>query len=187
MISHKKGNFLVQDVAIIVLSILVAILLLKTHALFNILNSTANLKLFGSFIAGIFFTSVFTTAPAIVTLGEIAKHNSIFLTSLFGAVGAVVGDLIIFSFIKDRLSEHFIALIEHRSYYRRIRHILKLKYFRWGTFLVGGLIIASPIFPDELAISLMGFSKMRTWLFVLLSFTCNFIGVLLFCLVAKSI
>ena len=51
---------------------------------------------------------------------------------------------------------------------------------------MGGLIIASP-FPDELGIGLLGFSKMRTRWFVLLSFTFNFIGIFLIGLVAKTL
>jgi hypothetical protein len=184
--TNKAGNgFLAQDLSIIFFSLLLTLVLVKTQALSTILSGAVGLKLFGSFIAGMFFTSVFTTVPAIVTLGEISRHNSIFLTALFGALGALVGDLIIFSFIKDKLSEHLNSLLEHTNYWKRVKHILKLKYFRWGTFLLGGLIIASP-FPDELGISLMGLSKMKTKSFILISVFFNFIGILLIGLVAKS-
>lgn len=178
-----------QDTAIIVLSIFIAVILVKTKVLTGILISTKELKLLGSFIAGMFFTSVFTTAPAIVTLGEIARTNSVALVAIFGAMGAVVGDLIIFRFIRDKLSEHLLELVKHQGTGRtgkRFKVLLKLKYFRWLTFLMGGLIIASP-FPDELGIGLLGFSKMRTRWFIILSFTFNFIGILLIGLVAKTL
>lgn len=184
--SSHKNNFLLQDVAIIALSVVIAVALAKTDVLIKILTSTQELELLGSFIAGMFFTSVFTTAPAIVTLGEIARANSILPTAVFGAMGAVVGDLIIFRFIRDRFSEHLMELVKHQGAGKRIKVLFKLKLFRWLTFLVGGLIIASP-FPDELGISLLGFSKMRTSWFIPLSFSFNFIGILLIGWVAKAL
>ena len=184
--SNHENNFLLQDMALIVLSIIIAVTLVKTGVLIKVLASTQELELLGSFVAGIFFTSVFTIAPAIVTLGEIARANSILPTAILGAMGAVVGDLIIFRFIRDRFSEHLMELIKHQSMGKRIKVLFKLKLFRWLTFLVGGLIIASP-FPDELGISLLGFSKMRTSWFIPLSFVFNFIGILLVGLVARAL
>lgn len=184
--NNRENNFLLQDIAIILLSVVIAVILERTDVLIKILTSTKELELLGSFIAGMFFTSGFTTAPAIVTLGEIARANSILPTAIFGAMGAVVGDLIIFRFIRDRFSEHLMEIIKHQGAGKRIKMLFKLKFFRWLTFLVGGLIIASPL-PDELGIGLLGFSKMRTAWFIPLSFTFNFIGILLIGLIAKTL
>src|SRR3989344_3712212 len=128
-----RNNFLLQDVAIIISSIFVAVILVKTEVLVGLLTSVKELEILGSFIAGMFFTSIFTTAPAIVALGEIANANSVLITALFGGMGALVGDLIIFKFIKDRLSEHLLELIKHQSGGKRLRVLFKLKYFRWLT------------------------------------------------------
>ena len=184
--NNHRNNFLLQDVVIIILSIFVAIILVKTEVLVRLLASAKELEILGSFIAGMFFTSIFTTAPAIVALGEIANANSVLITALFGGMGALVGDLIIFKFIKDRLSEHLLELIKHQSGGKRLRVLFKLKYFRWLNFLAGGFIIASPL-PDELGISLLGFSKMRTSLFMVLSFSFNFVGIVLVGLIAKAL
>lgn len=183
---NNNNHFLLEDLAIIVLSIIIAIILIKTHVLTSILTSTKEIKLFGSFIAGSFFTSAFTTAPAIVTLGEIAQVNSIWSTALFGAIGAVIGDLIIFKFIKDRFSKHVIEVIKQKGSKTRLKLLLRLKFYKWLTFLIGGLIIASPL-PDELGISILGFSKMKQSWFILFSFVSNFIGILLIGIVARSI
>lgn len=183
---NNRKNDLMQDIAIIALSVIVAIILVKTQVLTKILTSTRELEIIGSFIAGMFFTSIFTTAPAIVTLGEIARSNSILLTAFFGGLGAVVGDLIIFRFVRDRFSEHLINLVTNKSGKARLKALFKLRFFRWLTFLIGGLIIASPL-PDELGISFLGLSKTRTSLFIPLSFIFNFLGILLIGLIAKSI
>jgi hypothetical protein len=175
-----------QDLGIVALSVAVAVLLIKTNALGNILASTQGIKFLGSFVAGLFFTSIFTTAPAIVALGEISQGYSLLLTALAGAMGAVAGDLLIFRFVRDRFSGHLLELLRVRGGGRRVRHLFKSKSFRWLTFLIGGLIIASPL-PDELGISLLGFSKMKTSVFVTLSFVFNFIGILLVGLAARAL
>ena len=182
-----KAKYGIQhDISLIALSIIVAVLLVKSNVLSDLLSSTSNLKFIGSFIAGLFFTSLFTTAPAIVTLGQIATSANIIEVSFFGAVGAVIGDLIIFQFVKDQLSVHFAELMTHNSVWKRMKVLFKLKYFRWITLLIGGAIIASPL-PDELGIGLLGASKMKTRLFVPISFIFNFIGIYLIGLVARAL
>lgn len=182
-----KGEFfLMQDIAIISFSIFVAIFLVKTNVLSEVLLTTQKLHSIGSFIAGMFFTSVFTTAPAIATLGHIARESSILNNALFGAMGAVLGDIVIFQFIKDKLSEHVLEVVGHNSLWKRTHTLYKLKYFRWLTFLIGGLLIASPL-PDELGIGLLGFSKMKIRQFIPLSLFFNFIGILLIGIVARTI
>lgn len=184
--SKIKNNFLLQDIGIIALSILIAIVLAQTDILVKVLTRTQELEYLGSFIAGLFFTSIFTTAPAIVTLGEIAQVNSLMGTAIFGAAGAVVGDLLIFRFVKDRFSGHLSKLVKHQGSRKRFKTLFKLKFFRWFAFFLGGLIIASPL-PDELGVSLLGFSKMRLNYFIIFSFIFNFLGILLICITARSL
>jgi hypothetical protein len=173
---HKGEAFLIQDIAIIAISVLIAIVLVKTNVLSDILLSSEKMQSVGSFIAGMFFTSIFTTAPAIVTLGNIASNgSSVISNAVFGAFGAVIGDVVISQFI-----------IGHNSIWRRTHALFKLRYFRWLTFLFGGLLIASPL-PDELGIGLLGFSKMKLSQFIPVSFFFNFIGIVLIGLIAKTI
>ncbi|MBI3114573.1 MAG: hypothetical protein HYZ07_01295, partial [Candidatus Harrisonbacteria bacterium] len=161
-----------HDIGIIVLSVIAAVLLAKTGALQSILTATREIEFVGSFIAGIFFTSIFTTAPAMVVLGQIAQANSPLPVALFGGLGALLGDLIIFRFVKDRLSEDMLSLLRER---RRIRAILHRRFFRYLTMFLGTIIIASPL-PDELGLALLGFSKVRMSLFVPFSFFANAAG-----------
>ncbi|MDO8590370.1 MAG: hypothetical protein Q7R65_00125 [bacterium] len=186
MSARPVKNFLLQDGVIIFASILAAAILVKTELLTKILISTEELELLGSFVAGMFFTSVFTTPMAIVTLGKIASVHGVISTAILGASGAVIGDLIIFRFIRDRLGEHLLELMRHQGTGKKFKVLLKLRYFRWFTFMVGGLIIASPL-PDELGVSLMGFSKMRLLWFIPLSFLFNFIGIVLIGIVARTL
>lgn len=172
-----------HDIGIVVLSVLLAVLLAKTGALQSILTATRGLELAGSFIAGVFFTSIFTTAPAAIVLGQIAQVNSPLLVAFFGGLGALLGDLIIFRFVKDRLMEDVLTLLRER---RRVRAILHRRLFRYITAVLGALIVASPL-PDELGLALLGFSKIRTSFFVPFSFIANAAGIYIIGLIARAI
>lgn len=184
--SKTNRHLLIQDLIIIGFSIGFAWYLEKTEILIRLLSTTNQLEIVGSFVAGIFFTSIFTTAPAIVALGELSQVNSILVTALFGALGAVIGDLIIFRFIRDRFSDHLIEVAREQGLTRRFKKLLKGRFLRRSSFLIGGLIIASP-FPDELGISILGLSKMKTDVFTVISFAFNFIGIIAIGLAARAI
>ncbi len=186
MVYKNKNRFLLHDLSIIALSILVAVIIIKANILSSVLAGTSSYKFLGAFIAGMFFTSIFTTAPAIAALGEIAINNSLYSTAFFGALGAVLGDIVIFQFIRDELSVHFGELLKHNTIWKRLHTLFKLKYFRWFTFLLGGIVIASPL-PDELGIGLLGVSKTKTNIFIPVSFFFNFIGILSIGLIAHAL
>lgn len=175
-----------KDLAIVFLSVVIAVILVKSRIIADILVSSVQFELLGSFIAGMFFTSIFTTAPATVTLGEIARENSPYLVAALGGLGAVVGDLVIFRFVRDRFGEHLKDIIKQNGGSKRLKKLMRLKYFKWFSFFVGGLIIASP-FPDELGVALMGFSKMKILPFMIMSFVLNSLGILIIGLVTKAL
>ncbi len=174
--NNYKTNLL-KDVLIIIFSIIIAVILVKTGLVKHLLITTQEFKILGSFIAGMFFVSIFTAAPAMVVLVEIVQYNSVFWVAFFGGIGALVGDLIIFRFVKDRLSQDFLFLIQ-KYQSERLAYIFKLKLFRYFVPFVGALIIASP-FPDEIGLAMMGLSNIKTSLFIPVSFILNFLGILI--------
>jgi len=180
--TNSKNN-VVRDLGIMVFSIIIAIILAKTGALASILTSTQEWRLLGSLVAGIFFVSIFTAAPAGVVLFEIAAVNSIWEVALFGGIGALIGDLIIFRFIKDGLSEDIHWLIR-KTKQERLTSIFRLKLFRWLIPFIGALIVASPL-PDEIGLAMMGLSKMKMSVFIPISFALNFFGILIIGLFAN--
>lgn len=174
-----------RDLSVVVLSIVLAVVLVRTDVLVSILTRTREMEFLGSFIAGLFFTSVFTTAPSIVTLGEIAQVNTILSTAFFGAIGAVIGDLLIFRFVRDHFSEHLVGVLGKTSLKRKLKALATRPILRYASIFVAGLIIASP-FPDELGISLLGFSKLKLSWFIPLAFVFNFVGIVVIGLVARA-
>lgn len=183
---RHKIHLLIQDLLIIVLSVLFAIYISKTGFLERILTATGEVQYLGSFIAGIFFTSVFTIAPAMVALGEISQISHPLTVAISGAVGALIGDLIIFHFIKDRFSVHIVNIMRAYKPGKRFKDVFKSHILRKGSILLGGLIIASPL-PDELGISLLGFSKTNDKWFVAISLAFNFIGIAIVAIIAQSL
>ena len=63
--------------------------------------------------------------------------------------------------------------------------ILHLKFFKWLIPFMGALVVASPL-PDEIGLAMMGFSKIRTSLFIPISFLLNFLGILVIGFIAKN-
>ena len=185
MTKTGSGSQILQDIAIIALSVLIAILLVRTDALAHLLSSGGT-SMWGALIAGMFFTSIFTTAPAMAALGEIALIQGIWMTAFLGALGAVLGDLLIFRFVRGRLSDHVSEVVMHQSVWKRFRLLFRRRLFRWLTVFVGGVILASPL-PDELGVAVLGLSHMQVKYFIVLSFVFNFIGIFAIGLVARSL
>ncbi len=175
---------IMRDLAIIFLSAVLSVVIVKTQALDSVLAASGSLRLMSSFLAGVFFTSVFTTPLAAVVLAQIAKTNGIFVVALLGALGALVGDLLIFRFIRYDIADDLRHLLTKKQT-ERWSHIMHLKLFHFLTPLLGGLIIASPL-PDEIGIAMMGLSDVSTSLFMPVSFFFNFLGIIVVGFVAKS-
>lgn len=173
-----------RDLAIVAISILAAVLLAKTEILKDILAANKESILISSFISGLFWTSVFTTAPATVALAEIAQFNSILLIAFVGGIGALIGDLIIFRFVKNHLAGDIDYLMK-KTKKERWFSIFKLKIFRWLIPLIGALVIASPL-PDELGLALMGVARLKTAFFIPVSFAMNFLGILIIGSISKA-
>lgn len=174
-----------QDIGIIILSIIVAILFVRTGLIDEFLSYTHDYYLLGAFVAGLFFTSAFTTAPAIAVLATLGTTYPILQIALVGALGSVIGDFLIFNFVKGHVSNDLAYFMSHAKS-KRLRHIFKYRFVRWSLALLGALIIASPL-PDELGLTLMGLSDISSVRFAFISYFFNALGILMISYVALSI
>ncbi len=173
-----------QDFYIVLGSILVAWAIVHFGVVDIVLSRTGDWVLLAGFVAGMFFTSLLTTAPAIAVLGELAQEGTIFLVALIGGAGAVVGDYILFIFVRDRVSADAAYLLRGPKF-RRALHVFKNRHFRRVLPIVGALIIASPL-PDELGLTLLGLSSIRSGSFLLVSYVMNTLGILIIGLLARG-
>jgi hypothetical protein len=167
---------LVLDVAIIITSIAVALWLARIGVFNQTLVAAGQWGVMGCFIAGLFFTSVFTVGPASVGLVMLSQTLPPFQVALWGAVGSVCGDLILFIFMRDKVSRELSDIVKN-SEYHQVTSFFRLGFVRVLAPVLGALIIASPL-PDELGLALMGLSRTRMALVVPISFVMNFLGIL---------
>lgn len=182
---EKIRNRLTQDAFIVIGSILIAVLIVRTNIVHEISGALQGWGALASFIGGLFFTTVFTTAPSIAILGELAQEYSLATVVFFGGLGAMCGDYILFRFMRDRVSEDLKYLFQHPKKGRKSALFrTKLPRFLWP--LLGALIIASPL-PDELGIAMIGLSRMTDKTFLPISFVMNCLGILLIGLAARAV
>jgi len=180
-----SNNSLQRDVAITALSIFLALVLTKTGVLNDLFASTQEWRFVGSFLAGMFFVSLFTAAPAGVVLFEIALATPAWEVALFGGLGALAGDWIMFRFIRNNLTNNVGGLMKKKSA-RRLALLMRRNPFRWLVPLVGAFIVASPL-PDEIGLAMMGLSKVKSIVFIPVSFILNFLGILIIGLIANGL
>jgi hypothetical protein len=166
-----------KNLTIFFVSLVFALILTRSDIFNHFLLHLGNWGYVGAFFAGMLFVLSFTAAIGAVILFVLAEKLSPLEIGLIAGLGAVIGDLTIFRFVKDNLAEEIEPLYK-RFGGNHLNHVLHSKYFHWTLPLIGALIIASPL-PDEVGVSLMGISKMKTYKFILLSFLLNAVGIFL--------
>lgn len=181
----KKRRHLFQDLFFLFCSIGLAIFMVQTDMANELIALFGGPRWFEVLIAGMFFTSAFTIAPAIVLLGTLAETTPMLMLVILGALGAMLGDYIIFVFVRDRVSEDLKYLLAF-SRNQRFLTIFHTRLFRFFVPFVGALILASP-FPDEIGIAMLGLSKMKNKIFLPLSFIFNGAGIFIIGWLARMI
>lgn len=163
-----------RDAFFIFVGVVVAIIISRSGLLDSLLGMLGS-GMLASFVAGIFFTSIFTIAPSSVAFAHIVESTPLITVAIWGGLGALCGDLIIFFFVRDRFADD-LAQAFKPSFIKHIFSSFHLGFFKWLSPLIGAFIIASPL-PDELGLTLMGLTKTRVAVLVPISFGMNVIGI----------
>lgn len=174
-----------KNLSILFVSIVFALFLSKQEPFQTFLLNLGDLGYIGAFFAGALFVSTFTVATGAVILFVLAEKLSLIEIGLIAGLGAVLGDFIIFKFVKDNLLEEITPIYQRLGGFH-ITRVLHTKYFSWTLPVIGAVIIASP-FPDEIGVTLMGISKMKTYQFLFISFVLNATGIFLIVLASSLI
>jgi len=166
-----------RNTTLLVISLGVLFFMADTHIVHALIAYIGTYGYVGAVMSGVFFVSTFTVVPAAVVLFHLAQEFDPLLVALCAGIGASIGDMLIFRFLKDGVFEEIRPLVDglKGSY---IEALFRTPYFSWIIPVVGALIIMSP-FPDEIGIGLMGLSHIKPWQFVLLTFTLNALGIFL--------
>jgi len=167
-----------KNLSFLLLSLVVAYFVFRNETLHSYLLHLGSFGYIGAFVAGVLFVSTFTVATGAIILLVLAETLSPMEIGLIAGFGAVVGDYIVFRFVQDDLAREikYIYNIFNRKHH--FKKVLQTKYFSWTFPVVGAIIIASPL-PDEVGVSLLGISKLKTYQFLIISFILNAIGIFL--------
>jgi len=178
-------NWPYKNTTLLLISLFFFFYFLKSPEVQTFIRSIGSLGYLGSFISGIFFVSMFTVAPASAIIFDTAKTLDPFLVAITAGLGAVIGDYLIFRFLKDKVFEELTPIVK-KSGGTFLEKLFRSPFFAWMVPLFGALIIASPL-PDELGIGLMGLSRIKNWHFLLVTFLLNAVGIFLIIILAKSL
>jgi len=175
--NDKRAFALLEDVLMISIGMFVAVMLSRVGFIdfaISIFNDHYQIP---SFLAGMLFTSFFTLGPASVALVHIAETAPISGVVVWGGIGAMFGDLILFFFVRDRFAEDLKHAIKPR-YFRAFMKSMHFGFMKWISPVIGALIIASPL-PDELGITLLGMSKVKLSVLMPVALIMNMLGIYL--------
>ncbi len=182
---HKKWkHWRYKNTTLLIVSMFVFFVLATTEFMRNLISMLGSTGYLGAFLMGALLVSVFTAAPAIVVLFNLANHLPPVEIALLAGAGAVVGDYVLFRYLKDNVFEELAPLFRKVTTHR-VSKLFYTPYFMWLTPILGAIIIASPG-PDEIGIGLLGLSKIKEWQFILMTFALNFTGILITILVAQA-
>lgn len=142
-----------------------------------------------AFFAGLLFSFGFATPFAIGLFIAIAPDVHPLQAALLGGAGALLSDLLLFSFarlsLKDELHrlslthlwQRCIGMLHRDHFHPSVRKAVLV--------LTAGLIIASPL-PDEIGVTMLGgATRMNGRAFGVLSYALNTLGILVILLLAQ--
>jgi membrane protein YqaA with SNARE-associated domain len=165
---HYKGLLLV------VLGITFALFLSTNEFFHTFISNLGAFGYIGAFVAGMFFVSTFTVASAVLVLLLLSHQLPTWQVSLIAGLGATLGNYLLFLFIKEKIVGHVKQFAKTRK--RHHRHLLFQHHSHWLLPFAGLIFMATPL-PDELGILLLSIFEMRTYQFVLISFTLKTAGI----------
>ncbi|MBI4080502.1 MAG: hypothetical protein HY430_01910 [Candidatus Levybacteria bacterium] len=166
-----------KNLTILAVSLLVAFFVFQYEPIHQALLHLGTLGYVGAFMGGMLFVSTFTVATGAVILLILAETLSPLEIGVVAGLGAVIGDFTIFRIFQDDLIRE-LEIIYNGFGGGHFTKVMHSHYFSWTLPVVGALLIASPL-PDEVGISLMGISKLKTYQFLLISFLLNAVGIFL--------
>jgi uncharacterized membrane protein YdjX (TVP38/TMEM64 family) len=173
MHDHPYRKEILKDLFILVIAITITISLIESGYLDSFLLEARRIPILGSFVAGFFFTSVFTVSLSSVFLANIAQTYHLPVVVLMGALGAVISDLVLFLFIKERVVKNVENIVSEAP---SVSRIFKSEMFRFLDPIIGALFIASPL-PDEIGLVILGLAHVSAKRLAIITFVLHSIGI----------
>ena len=173
---NKKLSIKYPKLLLLFITFLIAYLLFYGRTYLAFYDFIIFMGYAGTFIAGIFFAYGFTAAPATAILLILTKEQNILLAGFIGGFGALIGDLIIFNFIRHSLDDE-IKKLSREKIVLYINHKTPNLFKKYLVPVLAGFIIASPL-PDEIGVSLLAASRtISIKTFSVISYILNTAGI----------
>ena len=170
-------NYKYKGLTLVFISIILTIFLSGNHSLNQTIFNISRIPILGSFVAGILYVSASTAPFGVFLLLGLSKSLPAIEIAIVAGLGGAVADFVLFRFFKAVILAE-ITLIYNKLGGRHLTRLMNHRLLRWSLPIVGAIIIASP-FPDELGISLMGLTKIKTYQFIILTLILDITGVFL--------
>jgi hypothetical protein len=166
-----------HNILMLFLGLALAIILSRSSQFNNFIQGLGQFGYISAIIAGAMFVCTFTVATGAYIIFTLAKTLSPVELILFGMIGAVIFDMLVYKTIKNTVDKEILEAF-NTPRFSHFKKILHTKYFAWMAPLIGLLVFLSPL-PDELGISLLGLSKLRTYQFFFISILNHSLGMFL--------
>lgn len=171
----------------LVLTIIIAILIFNNEKIMSPENFLVIENYLSSFTLGILYVYGFTAALSTGALLAIAEQQNIFITGIIAGLGALMGDLIIFKFVRGTFNEELKQLGKIRFMKKARKFLKEHATLNRAVPLIAYIIIASPL-PDEIGVSLVAaYKDTNTKAFSILAFLLNTIGIFTILIIGKVV
>lgn len=167
-----------KNTGLLLLSLVTFFAVLKTPVVAELFTILGGLGYVGALIAGVLCVSVFTVAPAAVILFDVAQTLDPLYVALIAAAGAALGDYLVLRILSTTIFDELEPLFKLFGG-SLFQAFLRSQYFQWLLPFVGAFIIAAPVLPDELGVSILGLAKLSRWRFFFVAFLLNAVGIFL--------
>lgn len=175
------------EIALIILSVAAAAALHFTQAGERLLVWDGTWAYVGIVVAGALYASVFTVAFSLVALASYATDIPLPLIAILGGIGAALADSVIFSFVRDELSEVLVKWVKHLRWHNSIARVFGRPHVRNSLLVTCGIaVIGSPL-PDEVGVVLLGASSIPQRAFTAIAFVANGVGIGLFAAASAAV
>ena len=175
---HTAGVYIAKypKFLLFFITVMLSYIIFSSSASLPFRNNIISLGYTGTLLAGVLFAYSYTAAPATALFLILAKEQNILVSGLIGGLGALAGDLVIFSFITLSFKDE-IRKLAHEKIVIYLDQKFPYKVKKYLIPIFAGFIIASPL-PDELGVALLAISHhISMKIFALLSFALNTLGI----------
>lgn len=127
-LQSKWKHWPYKNTALLILSVILFFTLADTTFVKSVISWIGNFGYIGAFLVGILFVSIFTVAPASVVLFYLAGSLNPFGIAISAGLGGVLGDYLIFKYLKDKVFEEIEPLLMNHGG-KPVKKLFQTPYF----------------------------------------------------------